>query len=350
MKPEAQKTDAPRRLMTGPYLARNPILVGMMVVSDAVGLLAARRAGPLPANRPLNVLVANLAHLGDLINALPLLARLRASGSVAKLGLLIGTFGRPVLELGELADRIHVVDHWNLNRGGASWLEKIRRHARTRTVAVEEMRRESYDVAIDTYPYFGNSADLLWSIGAHTRIGFTSGGASTLLTHRFAFDPKLSIVANQERLLLPILGEEGLQLKMPAGIHGFKPDAEATRLANDLANYVVLHIGRGERHTDWPAPAWIELGRRLIADDLRLVYTGESSEAAHCESVRTALGGENLMGRLSLRGFATILSRARGLISINTVAGHLAACFRVPTAIVQNGTAPPFCGDQIRSL
>ncbi len=203
------------------------------------------------------------------------------------------------------------------------------------------MRRESYDVAIDTYPYFGNSADLLWSIGAHTRIGFTSGGASTLLTHRFAFDPKLSIVANQERLLLPVLGEEGLQLKMPAGIYGFKPDAEATRLANDLANYVVLHIGPGERQKDWPAPAWIELGRRLIADGLRLVYTGESSEAAHCESVRTALGGENLVGRLSLRGFATILSRARGLISIDTVAGHLAACFRVPTAIVQNGTAPP---------
>ena len=112
------------------------------------------------------------------------------------------------------------------------------------------------------------------------------------------------------------------------------------RLADDLANYVVLHIGRGERHRDWPALAWIELGRRLIGDGLHLVYTGESSEAPHSESVRAALRGENLIGRLSLRGFATIISRARGLISIDTVAGHLAACFRVPTAIIQNGVAP----------
>ena len=326
--------------MTGPYLARNPVVVGMMAVSDAVGFLAARRAGALPTDRPLKVLVANPAHLGDLINALPLLARLRASSSVAKLGLAIGTWGRPILELGELADRIHIVDHWHLNRSGASWLEKVRRHARTRAVAVEEMRRESYDVAIDSYPYFGNAADLLWSIGARTRIGFTSGGAGTLHTHGVAFDPKLSIVANQERLLAPMLGGEARQLEVPPGIPGFRPDPDASRLADDLPNYVVLHIGRGERHRDWPALGWIELGRRLIADGLHLVYTGESSEAAHSESVRAALRGANLIGRLSLRGFATIISRARGLISIDTVAGHLAACFQVPTAIIQNGIAP----------
>lgn len=341
MKPEAKKVGAPRRLMTGPYLARNPVVVGIMAVSDAVGLLAPRRTGPLPTDRPLNVLVVNPAHLGDLINVLPLLARLRESRTVAKLGLLIGTWGRPALQLGELADRIHVIDHWHLNRGEASWLEKVRYHARTKAVAVEEMRRESYDVAIDTYPYFENAANLLWRIGVRTRIGFTSGGAGTLHTHRVAFDPKLSIVANQERLLAPVLRGEALQLEVPAGIHGFRPDPEAVRLANDLADYVVLHIGRGERHRDWPGPAWIELGRRLIADGLRLVYTGEPSEAVHSESVRAALGGMNLIGRLSLPGFATILSRARGLVSIDTVAGHLAACFQVPTAIIQNGVAPP---------
>jgi len=102
----------------------------------------------------------------------------------------------------------------------------------------------------------------------------------------------------------------------------------------------VLHIGRGERLKNWPAAAWIELGQRLIGDGLRLVYTGEPSEAANSESVRAALGGINLIGRLSLPGFATILSRARGLVSIDTVAGHLAACFQVPTAIIQNGVAP----------
>lgn len=326
--------------MTGPYLARNPAVVGIMAASDAIGFLSSPRSGPLPNDRPLNVVVANQAHLGDLVNILPLLARLRAVKSVAKLGLVIGTWGRPVLELGEFADRIHVVDHCCLNRGELGWLAKFRRHAQTRAIAIEEMRREAYDVAIDFYPYFGNSAALLWGIGARVRIGFTSGGAGSFYTHRFAFDPKLSIVANQERLLRPFLGAEAACVDMPSVIQGMKPDPDAGKLADSLADYVLLHIGPGDRHKDWPAPAWIELGQKLIGDGLHLVYTGGPDEAPHSEGVRAALGGENLIGRLTLRGFATILSRARGLVSIDTVAGHLGAFFRVPTAIVQNGVAP----------
>lgn len=326
--------------MTGPYLAQNPAVLGIMAASDAIGFLSSRRSGPLPTDRPLNVLVANQAHLGDLVNILPILARLRAARSVAKLGLVIGTWGRPVLDLGEFADRIHVVDHCCLNRSGLGWLAKVRRHAHTRAIAIEEMQQEAYDVAIDSYPYFGNSAGLLWSVGMRVRIGFTSGGAGSFYTHRFAFDPKLSIAANQERLLTPVIGEESIQHEVLSGIQVMEPELDTIKLAKGLGSYVVLHIGAGQQNKYWPTPAWIDLGRRLIGDGLHLVYTGVPSESAQCEPVRAALGGENLIGRLSLRGLATILSRARGLVSTDTVTGHLAACFHVPTAIVKNGVAP----------
>jgi ADP-heptose:LPS heptosyltransferase len=328
-----------RRLMNGPYLARNPVVLGMMAASDVAGLMAPRRAATLP-DRPLKVLVANLAHLGDLINTIPMLARLRASPRVAKLGVVIGEWGKPVFELGDLADSVHIYDHWRMNRGGEGLKAKLRRHARTRSGALREIQAEGYDVAIDTYAYFGNSASLLWGAGIPVRVGLTSGGAGTLYTHRFGFDPERSIPANQARLLEPILGDgsdRGLTAITPPG---FQPDPEVVRIRDRVGDFIVLHIGPGRPEKDWLASEWIEVGRRLTADGYRLAYTGAASEAAHGAAVRAALGGEDLVGKIGLRGFATLLSRASGLVTIDTVTGHLAACFQTPTVVVAPGTAP----------
>lgn len=326
--------------MTGPYLARNPAVLGMMAAGDVAGLLLPRRATPLSAGRPLSVLVTNLAHLGDLLVTLPLLARLRASPRVAKLGLLIGSWGRPVLELGDLADKVHCLDHWRLNRAPAGLKAKLIRHARTRADAVIELRRAAYDVAIDTYAYFGNSADVLWSARIPARVGFTSGGAGTLYTHRIGFDPELSLAANQARLLAPILGEAASNDTLANVLPGFRADPEAERFARDLGRYIVFHVGPGLPHRDWPAANWISLGRRLQAEGFRLAFTGAASERGHVGPIQSVLGGEDLVGRLGLTGFATVLDRAQGLVSIDTMAGHLAALFQTPNAVVFPGVIP----------
>ena len=239
--------------MTGPYLARNPLVVAVMAAGDIAGMMAPRRTAALPSRGPLNIVVANLAHLGDLIVMLPLLRRLRAWERTAKLGLVIGNWGRAVLDLGDLVDHVHIVDHWRLNRASEGLATKLRRHAQTRAVAVAEMGGSSYDVAIDAYAYFGNSADLLWSAGIPFRVGFSSGGAGTFYTHRLAFDPRLSVQANQARLLVPVAGDGAIPEPDISNRQAFATDPEAERLANGFGDFVVLHIGPGARHKDWPA-------------------------------------------------------------------------------------------------
>jgi ADP-heptose:LPS heptosyltransferase len=121
---------------------------------------------------------------------------------------------------------------------------------------------------------------------------------------------------------------------------GLQPDPEVARIADRLGRFIVLHIGPGRAEKDWLASEWIAVGRRLTADGFQLAYTGAPSEAAHGAAVRDALGGEDLVGKVGLRGFATLLSRASGLVTIDTVTGHLAACFQTPTVVVAPGTAP----------
>lgn len=327
--------------MTGPYLARNPLVVGAMAAGDLTGTFLPRRAAALPVGRPLNIVVTNLAHLGDLIVLLPLLRVLRAWKRTGKLGLVIGSWGRSILDLGDFVDEVHVVDHWRFNRAGAGLRDKLSRHLRTRTTAQAEIRGKGYDIGVDSYAYFGNSADLLWSAGVPTRIGFTSGGGSTLYTHRLPFDPQISMYDNQRRLLDPLLGNSGGMKTGASLADAFFIDAEADRLARGLGEFVVLHIGPGSRHKDWPSEQWIELGRLLLSRGLRLVFTGAPSEAAHGAPVRAALGGEDLLGKLSLPGLSTLLRHARALVAIDTMIGHLAAPFQVPTAVVYPGITPP---------
>jgi ADP-heptose:LPS heptosyltransferase len=245
-----------------------------------------------------------------------------------------------VLELGNFTDRVHVFDHWSLNRGGRDLKAKLRRHAQTRADAIREIQAEGYDAAVDTYAYFGNAASLLWSAGISRRVGLTSGGAGTLYTDRFRFDPELSIARNQAKLLQPILGkgsDQGLTAVVPPG---FEIDREAVRAAGDLGKFIIFHLGPGQPQKDWPTAAWIELGRRLTVDGFRIVFTGSASEAAHGAEVRARLGGEDLVGRLGLRGFATLLSRCEGLVTIDTLTAHLAACFETPTVVVGPGITP----------
>lgn len=340
MKTNQGNFGSPQRLMTGPYLARNPLVVGAMAAGDLTGMLLPRRAAPLAVGRSLNIVVANLAHLGDLIVLLPLLTTLRAWKRTGKLGLLIGSWGRSVLDLGNFVDEIHIVDHWRFNRAGEGYRDKLRRHFRTRATALAEMRSKGYDASIDSYAYLGNSADLLWSAGVPMRTGFTSGGGSTLYTHRVPFDPQVSMYDNQSRLLEPLLGNSGTMETSLSLADAFFIDAEADRLARGLGEFVVLHIGPGSRHKDWPSEQWVELGRLLLCRGLRLVFTGAPSEAAHGEPVRAVLGGEDLIGKLSLRGLSSLLRHARGLVAIDTMIGHLAAPFHVPTVVVYPGITP----------
>ncbi|MET0181516.1 MAG: glycosyltransferase family 9 protein [Caulobacterales bacterium] len=326
---------ASRNLMTGRYLARNRLVVAAMAAADAIGNFAPRRFSPIPVGKPLRVLVSDLAHLGDLVALAPVIGRLRSSPRISHVGLLIGSWGRPVAEIADLADEIHIFDHAFLNRGGE---KRFDRHVKTRADARFQISEARYDVAIDAYPYLGNAAGLLWSASVPARIGFTSGGAGSFYTHRVRFDPAQSLLVNQARLLEPVLGS---QADLRAMLPGFRPDFKIAGELAEVGPYVVFHIGPGASHKDWPADAWIALGRSVRKAGYELVFTGGPSERDHGARVRQALGGKDLVGAAGLAGFATALRDAAGLVTIDTVAGHLAACFETPTVVVYPGIAPP---------
>ena len=127
--------------MTGPYNARNPLLVGALYTADALACLLPKRHRMIEEDRPLRVLVANWGHLGDVVTILPLLKFLEHHPQVQELGVLIGSWSRSVLKSSDIAARIHVIDHWDLDRSNKSKSRKITQYLLRRISLVHELSR-----------------------------------------------------------------------------------------------------------------------------------------------------------------------------------------------------------------
>ena len=161
------------------------------------------------SGRKLRILVANWGHLGDVTTILPLLKLLERHTRVQELGVLIGSWSRCVLEASDIAARVHVIDHWALDRGTKTRARKVAQYVGRRASVMNELRRCQYDMSIDTYASFPSTHGIMYEASVPIRVGFTSGGLGPCLTHPFDWIPDdRSMIDHQLDLLKPLLGEE----------------------------------------------------------------------------------------------------------------------------------------------
>src|SRR5215217_7956100 len=153
------------RPLRGGYLARNPLLIAGLSLSDALLRLRPRRSPSAGRMPPRRVLLAVGGQLGDAVIASSMLPRVRAAWPEAEIGILAGSWAAPILRDHPLVARWHPVDHWKLNRTAQSWPERLRRHRASHRKALADIRAAEYDLAIDLYAFYPNMAPLLWRAG-----------------------------------------------------------------------------------------------------------------------------------------------------------------------------------------
>lgn len=333
--PSAAPSFATPRHQRGRYAAFSRRLALMLATADFAFGLAPKRARPITPGGPWRVLFCNGAHLGDMVVHLPLIARLAAAPQISALTVLTAPAGQAVLKTFLPHLPTLGFEHWSLDRGGRGRMAAMLRDAEARPALVKRLKAESFDVAIDSYAWFGNASTVLWSAGIPVRLGFESGGGGPLYTHAmpFAFPgPDKAVAARTEVVLTPLI-QAGLALPQSAPL-AFSPDPEASQVADQAGRYAVLHLGRGDHSQAWDLAGWRAVAAGLKSNGYRIVFTGAAAEAEYGRSLRQEIADFDLVGRGGLAYFATILQRAGVLVSVDTVAPHLAALFETPTVIV----------------
>lgn len=323
---------------------QNVFLRTWLAVSDAL-LRAIRRPSrrPTPA-RPKRILVCVGGHLGDAVISAAALADLHTTAPEADIGVLCASWNRKVLAAIPHIRRIHTVDHWKLNRAPVSFPRRMLAYAASQARAIRELRQIAYDAAVDLYPYYPNSATTLAMAGIPTRAGFGTGGFGPLYTHEVRWTEGLAVREDHQAALRALL--PGLRAGHSTPSLGPTPESDRRDAALllksvgiDTKPYAVLHVGGGVKQRDWPIEHWIEVARQLIEKGVGVVLSGAgTSDASKTAVIQAAVPGVvNLCDRLPWPVFRPVVARAAVLLSVNTVAMHLAAAEGTPCVAVLSG-------------
>lgn len=328
-------TLAPRPAMRGRYLIRSVrSLVAVRALDAVLGLWPQRSA--LVEHPVRRILLANWAHLGDVLLTLPAIAAVRKACPDAHIGMIVGSWARMAIESLQLVDEVHIVDHWFLNRNGAG---KRARYRETRAQALSAIRAARYQVGIDFYPFFAPAHPLFYRCGIPCRIGFDSGGFGPLLTHAVSWvdrDRSMSDYAmDLVKVALPAVEDPDWHYPLQAG------RAPVEQLP--ARPYIVVHPGAGTRIKDWGEDNWRALLRRLRQKGERIVLTGAGTYEAALGD-RIAAGDDsivNLAGRTDWEGFVATIAGADALVCPDSSAAHVGGLFGIPTVALFTGTNNP---------
>jgi ADP-heptose:LPS heptosyltransferase len=341
---------SPRSPLRGRYLVRNPLWNAWLRVNDSVLRVLHDTNGEQRTGRSLKrVLVAVGGHLGDAVIATAHLSQLSRALPGAEIGIVCGSWSRRVFEGHPRVKWIHVVDYWKLNRGAASVFARWLAARRTRARALREIRDLGYDAAIDLAAYFPNSARLLWKAGIPVRVGYTSGGDGPLYTHAVPWSARNHVVDEHAALLAQLVPSFGNGLS-PQYELGAVPETAAAAVAKKLeshglarGSYVVVHMGAGQTRKEWPSEKWTQVLRELAALGIRAVLTGAGASQSELARrvAETVPGTVNLSDQLDWNEFRAVVADARLVLSVDTVAAHLAGVAGTPCVVLMTGMDEP---------
>jgi ADP-heptose:LPS heptosyltransferase len=266
------------------------------------------------------ILLCNIANLGDVVISTVVLPVIKEHFPDCEIGFMVSSQSAVVIKDHPLVTRVHRFDHWYLHRF-EGLCKAVLHHWITRWRLLRELRQVQYDVAIDLYSYFPNSALVLRKSQIPIRIGYSTGGFVGLFTHpvEWNFEDRYVGYAHLHLLTLLKMDVEGVS---PLPYYNYKKETK---------NYVVVHMGSSQKSKEWNLDEWIKLIRDLEAKGHKVVLTGKGKrEKALCKQVASQTSAQDLSDQLSWIEFVTTIQEASQLFSVDSVALHIAAASQTP--------------------
>ncbi len=302
----------------------------------------------------MKVLILQLTRMGDIIQTVPLLARLREEHPQVEITMVCVSAFADILRATPLVHR-----YVKLTPREAVVL---RQHTDDVIVSLlaHPFLRETYDLLVNL-THDAHSGLIASRITAAVKTGLADHHIGRLAVHdpwgRYLFAAVGHRVENSFNLVDIHLG---MGLTTPQPVEGYlRCDERSERRARHIfATFgirggqpvVAMHMGANRPHRTWPVERFIHLARQLISSyGVSIVLTGSSSERELAEEfLRSShhLGFShdkvlNLVGQTTIQDLIAILRRCNVLVSNDTGPIHIAAAVGTPTVGIYLSTAYP---------
>lgn len=197
-----------------------------------------------------------------------------------------------------------------------------------------KLRREHYDVVIDTEQFHYFSAIMAILSRAPVRIGFKiNPGRNTLYTHLVNYDLEGYEAGEFMRLLAPLGIKDEAVVKGCLALPG-RPQGRSKA--------VVIHVGASTRYKHWETGKFVDLVKRLAgtggAARGPIILVGGRREARVAEEIARQAGlGDRvkvMAGSLTVPQTADLIGSASLFIGGDSGLSHLAAALGTPTVVL----------------
>lgn len=285
------------------------------------------------------VLIILLSAMGDAINFLPALRKLRERQPHWRIELLTSSRAFPIFEDSPYLDEIISVDIY----GGI--FQSVGRFWRM----VREVKASQYDMIIDTEQYSALTGFVTLLSGAPRRIGFRTVGKQVDRAYTDLIDYAES---RHEAhcfidLLQPVIGKQSYpdlleplsltqQQITEAGQRLYSLGlGEQSRSEYARAPIIAIHPLSSSTATNrrWPAESFIRLSRQLQAEyGARILLIGSAEEAPFLSDLARMIGEpvNVLAGKTSIRELAAIFTYCQLFVGNDSGPMHLAAAMGIP--------------------
>lgn len=331
---------------TWPVTRRKTIALAALdaVASPVASLLS--RAMP-QSHRPIrSILVVEIWHMGDVVLATPLLAKLRELFPAARICLLAKKHADELLSGGGLVDEVIPYDF--------PWTAAQRKYNPSRydrkalSALMRTLRAQHFDVTLDCRMDLRSNI-LTYATRAGRRIGYDFGGGGFLLTDALPAPPvaqhKVDDWLGLLAPLLPAGGDISDHANEPRLVVTMEERLDAARVLRSYGineGDLVLGIHPGGSHgaKRWATDNFEASGRSLAAKHgaKPLVFIDPAGTGANMQL------GEAALVHTSIREMMALLTHCALLICNDSGPMHIAAALEVPVVAVFTTGNPDWYG------
>lgn len=288
------------------------------------------------------ILVLKLDHIGDFFLSLPAIDLLKKAWPTAEMTIVCSPTN------GDLARASGHFDNVIEFKFAAEMSQEVEKAKLENYAQIKSLVTDRYDLAIDLR-HDPDTRPLLMFVQAKVKAGFQ--GIDRHYTPLNISLPEMEAPRgayknshNVHRLML-------LSSHVVNTLKGF----DAVDILSDLvasgsyadslggSRYIVIAPGGGTLAKKWSPSKFAALSRKFVFEQgYKIVIVGGNAEAEYSNEILNAIPTENvidLVGKLSLKDLASVISKADFFVGTDTGATHLSALVGVPTIVVFSGVA-----------
>ncbi len=288
----------------------------------------------------MHILIVRLSAMGDLVQTLPALTDAVKAFPEIRFDWVVDESFAQVPAWHPQVDRVIPTA---FRRWGRTPLGTLRNGAFQSFV--KQLRTRDYDLIVDVQGGLKSAfaARLAKGVRAgHDARGVHDWGAQFLYQKTFRVPKGQHSIQRMRQLLSAALGYEYVVREVDYGIDHASVGAASIELPQP---YLVFIHSTSWSSKVWAEQYWTDLARLAAAAGFNVVLPwGDSAERGRSE--RIAAGNERaiVLPQLSISEKATIISRARATVGLDTGLSHIAAAFAIPSVTIYGATDPLLVG------